>query len=975
MSFPTFAQFFEALHNKDPRPPDQAVRSAFPWQRRLADEVLEHGWPDLLDLPTGVGKTSALDIALYCLARAPQKMPRRTLLVVDRRVVVDQGADHARLILRRLHGAKDGPLRVIADALRKISEADADDAPFAVAVMRGGMPRDNDWARRPDQPVLGVSTVDQVGSRLLFRGYGVSPRSASIHAGLIGNDTLILLDEVHLAVPFAQTLEAIDQRYHREIPGLPRRFKLVRMSATAGERRPSWRVFTLDDDDRREPVLALRLSAHKAAALVPVKVSGNDETAKRRAIAQRIVAEARALQATGARVVGAIVNRVDTARIAVRSLRDEHSAATDALLVTGRMRPLDRDRVVQLHLKRAATGRTRSPEERPLVVVATQCIEAGADLDFDGIVTECASLDALRQRFGRVDRRGELKQTSSVILGRSDLIAPGKSDPVYGPGLAATWTWLEEQAKDERVDFGIQALPQPLQPDGQPRSDVLAHTPQAPVLLPTHLDAWSQTSILPSPDPDISLWLHGPRESSAEVQVVWRTGVALEDTTKDETIERLLACRPSSLEAVTLPLAAVRRWLANESAAPIADVVGIAAEEEELRARRAPTEAQKRVALRWRGDDSEPVTANAIRPGDVLVVDAGRGGLRDYSFDPDDETQVPDLGDLAQLRGRGIASLRFDEQTLKSWGLPADVQDAIPKLSPDENVSDLRARVLEWLRSLPETMPPGFPGWEHEWKAARSTWAKKVRVAVVGGSIIVTAKVAKRALGGAPEASELLTEDDDSSCSQSEVPLKDHSTDVRRVAEQYARAVGFSNDVIEDLALAGWLHDVGKADPRFQRWMVGGSEVRAALLPKLLAKSALPAGNARQRQLARKRAGYPEGYRHELLSLEMARSCEDVLRRARDRELVLHLVASHHGWCRPFAPLLDDPEDLSVHLDHDGDQLSGTTRHHLARLDSGISDRFWALTERYGWWGLAWLEAVLRLADHRASEEASGASS
>ena len=196
--------------------------------------------------------------------------------------------------------------------------------------------------------------------------------------------------------------------------------------------------------------------------------------------------------------------------------------------------------------------------------------------------------------------------------------------------------------------------------------------------------------------------------------------------------------------------------------------------------------------------------------------------------------------------------------------------------------------------------------------------------------------------------------------------LRAHLPGVADFARRHAAGCGLSPEMTQAIDCAGLLHDLGKADPRFQSMLRGGARLLGS---ELLAKSATMPQTRAARDRAREAAGYPQGGRHELLSVRLAESPPTLLPEQDElRDLALHLIASHHGHCRPFAPVVFDEQPASVEFELCGQRMQWCGPTGLERLDSGVAERYWRLVRRYGWWGLAWLEALLRLADWRRSE-------
>jgi CRISPR-associated endonuclease/helicase Cas3 len=977
ISFPDFKTYFRALWGYDP----------FPWQQRLSDEAGNGGWPSWLTLPTGTGKTTALDVAIYDLASqadrpmAERTAPVRIVFAVNRRIVVDEAYERARHIAEQLKLAladEGNVLHPVALALSKLSGIDGL-LPLETYPLRGATFTDHSWARTPTQPLVITTTLDQLGSRLLFRGYGVSANARPIHAALLANDALLILDEAHTARAFSQTLEAVSLLRKQADEPIQLPFASVQLTAT-----PPVEVgdaFSLSDDDRAHPIIRARLNASKPTELI--NLEGAKGVARHKKLADAMTVKAIACLESGQRRILIVVNRVATAEALFASLdlpktKKGHGAVVK--LLTGRMRPLDRQELIgELTTIYQLKSSTPSEDVPCLILIATQCIEVGADYDFDALLTELAPLDSLRQRYGRLNRQGRNIPAPATIFAPDEALDLVKEDPLYGSSLPNVWNWLNANLDaDERIDFGLQSMSE-IMPTGSTLDAMLAPSPDAPILLGPHLDLLCQTSPEPHVCPDPSLYIHGPGRSFPEVSVVLRAD--LDRAANPE--EMLKAVPPIGTEAATLPLYLARHWLENPDKKN--DDGGDAPEVTSKFGDGRGAVGVDNV-FRWREGEAYRLSkVEELAPGDILVLPAQLDPDRLAKLFPAPSVDAwqQDQFESAHLLSRDRLAIRFHAE------IKTELQRLIPDgearfrfkalvaplFARDEEEARWRFCEADWRNSLPELathlaehLPAGHP-WKQLWNHAAYLKNGKPRLKGDWKAVPYPAQSLDGVIffncsrvGATPWPFDPADLGQQGNQALDPISLMRHSDAVKNRAESNAQ--GLPKLLTGTVRDAGAWHDLGKLDPRFQA-MLHGCALHALAAKAPLAKSG-PRTLALQQFLSNQ-AELPKHFRHELLSaliVELsAVGCEHP-----ERDLLLHLIASHHGRCRAMAPVVSDPQPEPFDVEVAGETLRFAGQDcPLAHLSQGVARRFWSLNRRFGWWGLPYLETLLRLADQYES--------
>jgi CRISPR-associated endonuclease/helicase Cas3 len=916
------------------------------WQERLFHQHFITGnLPSALDVPTGLGKTSVMAIWLIAQARGAEspRIPRRLIYVVDRRAVVDQATDEAEKLRKALAGEAEHfeRLEESSRAQAKKTAAELNDRlgfngkrRLPISTLRGAHVDNREWLDDPRAPAIVVGTVDMIGSRLLFEGYGVSRKMRPYQAGLLGIDALIVLDESHLVLPFTHLLRAIEQdpllrpNDAADRAVLPR-FEFLPLSATQHEaaRGEHGRLpFRLEEGDWKDDEVAKkRLDAKKRLHFEPL--AGNPDRQLAEAALELATRDGRR------RRVVVFCDRRDknSDGPSAQGVKDAITSLANGDRKTGRAR-------IEIYPPELLVGARRIRErslvedslrnlgfigkkdlEMPAFLIATSAGEVGVDVDADHMVCDLVAWERMVQRLGRVNRRGDGDAEVRVFWSKP---AVKDADALTEAEKRALTAFLSKDVIEKLppIDGAFDASPGSLRQLGErARSDAAlkelieaATTPEPlrPALNRALVDAWSMTSLeTHTGRPDVAPWLRGWVEETPQTTLVWRThlpvreGVSGWPRTKADKkeIEDFFEAAPlhesEKLETETFRVASL---LQERCSALLYDT--------EEPAEQTPPQPRKlgrdeivalimspngaysgRLAL---GDSAQERKGKAAKVefrdefvGKILVIDARLGGLKDGLLDSTND------------------DLPYTADTLIEWSKEAcfRVQRCVDPSGADPEWRFEDRFVLSY---DDEATPQEWLIVEHLRDAAQK--------------------------------------EDSRSISRPQT-LIEHQRWARREMQRISVAVGLPDAAVNAFLIGAALHDEGKKAPRWQRAFNAG---RSGLIGPL-AKTLGPIDQA-----------ILGGYRHEFGSLPVLEENAEFKALPGDwQDLVLHLVAAHHGRARPLIETRgcdDGPPSL------------------LEERARAVALSFARLQKRWGPWGLAWWEALMRAADQQASRDNEG---
>jgi CRISPR-associated endonuclease/helicase Cas3 len=842
----------------------------FPWQVELYDRFVsgrDDNIPSSCDLPTGLGKTAVIAIWLIALANHLGKMPRRLVYVVNRRTVVDQTTDEVEKLRRNLECNQY--LNSLKDRLGSL----------AISTLRGQFADNREWSADPCRPAVIVGTVDMIGSRLLFSGYGVGFKAKPLHAGFLGQDVLLVHDEAHLEPAFQDLLVAIEKEQKAKDY---RPMRVMELSATP---RGSGPILGLTEDDLAHPEVQKRVGAKKAIALHAL--------ADKEKLDEKVAQLALEFKDSNCAVLVFLRTVEDVEKVCQKLIK---AVGRDRVQpFTGTMRGLERDRLARHNpvFARFLTPSSRpeglEPCEGTAYLVCTSAGEVGVNISADQLVCDLSTFDSMAKRFGRANRFGDRDNTELHV--------------VHPPQL-------EGDDLDQRRRKTLDLLRQ-LNGDGSPLAigDLKRRDPEAmiaafapqPTILPTSdilFDSWALTTIrgkLPG-RPPVEPYLHGVNAwELPETHVAWREEVAV---ITDELREQY---RPEDL-LEDFPLKP--HELLRDRSDRVFKHLTLLAERNPnspvwLLDQEGMVEPLKLVEL------AEKYQRDRINFRTILLPPEA-GGLHDGMLEGKSTTAndvadewYEDVDKTVQRRMRRRSDdskpARIPEMRL--------IREIDTKPDCDDENEAIEIEGSDSAREMPGTEMGRF------WR-----WHVRPRFA----------------------------DDDGSKTSREPVTWATHTKDAAQRAEQIVNNLFLPEDLKTAVILSARFHDLGKRRLVWQR-SIGNPQPT-----NWLAKSG-----------AKMKPVELTEYRHEFGSLLDVQSEPGFLGLSDDlKDLVLHLIAAHHGRGRPHFPADEafDPEP-------NGNDVQ--------RMAAEVPRRFAHLQRKYGRWGLAYLESLLRAADYAASADPS----